>query len=123
MRKLLIAASTVVLAAAAVVSTAVAGSAGTASTAQLAQCTNVSLGFVGPLTGPAAFLGQEQLSWLRFAVDKFNRSRGTRFKVVQGDTQLKAPVARTVAQRMAANRDVFAVIGPSESQAVRVGGP
>lgn len=123
MRKLLITASTMALAAAAAVSAAVAGPTGTASTAQLAQCTNVSLGFVGPLTGPAAFLGQEQLSWLQFAVQKFNRERGTRFRVVQGDTQLKAPVARTVAQRMAANRSVLAVIGPSESQAVRVGGP
>lgn len=122
MRKGLIASALAVLVAAVVASTAVARTAEPAAAAQLAQCTNVSLGFVGPLTGAAAFLGQEQLSWLRFGVEEFNRKNGTRFKVVLGDTQLKADVARTVAQRMVSNRNVMAVIGPSESQAVRSGG-
>lgn len=122
MRKGLIASALAVLVAAAVASTALARTAEPAAAAQLAQCTNVSLGFVGPLTGAAAFLGQEQLSWLRFGVEEFNKKNGTKFKVVLGDTQLKADVARTVAQRMASNRNVMAVIGPSESQAVRSGG-
>jgi branched-chain amino acid transport system substrate-binding protein len=74
------------------------------------------------LTGPAGFLGQEQLSWLRFGVQKYNRAEGTRFKVALGDTQLKAPVARTVARRFTADSGVMAVIGGSESQAVRVSG-
>jgi branched-chain amino acid transport system substrate-binding protein len=122
MRKGLIASALAVLVAAVVASTAVARTAEPAAASQLAQCTNVSLGFVGPLTGAAAFLGQEQLSWLRFGVEEFNKKNGTRFKVVLGDTQLKADVARTVAQRMVSNRNVMAVIGPSESQAVRSGG-
>ncbi|MGH3132192.1 MAG: branched-chain amino acid ABC transporter substrate-binding protein [Gaiellaceae bacterium] len=119
MRRGLIAAAVAVLAFAAAGTSAVAN---TASPQQVGPCTNVQLGFVGPLSGPAAFLGQEQLSWLRFAVQKHNRANRTRFKVALGDTQLKAPVARTVARRLIANRNVMAIIGPSESQAVRVGG-
>lgn len=122
MRKGLIAAAIAVCAFAVVGTAAVAKTGGTTSLAQRAACTNVSLGFLGPLTGPAAFLGQEQVSWLRFGVQRYNRANGTRFKVVNGDTQLKAPVARTVARRFVADRKIMAVIGGSESQAVRVSG-
>lgn len=122
MRKGVIAAALSVLVAAGIVSAAVAGPSRTASPAQLAQCTNVSLGFLGPLTGPAGFLGQEQLSWLQFGVQRYNRQNGTRFAVVQGDTRLQAPVARTVARRLAGNSRIMAIIGGSESQAVRVSG-
>jgi branched-chain amino acid transport system substrate-binding protein len=122
MRKGLIAAGLAVLVAVAVVTAAVAKPSAQATPAQLAQCTNVSIGFLGPLTGVAAFLGQEQVSWVRFGVQKYNRANGTRFKVVNGDTQLKAPVARTVARRLVSDSNVMAVVGGSESQAVRVSG-
>lgn len=122
MRKGLIAAAVAVFAFAAIGTAALAKTEAAASPAQVAACTNVSLGFVGPLTGPVAFLGQEQISWLRFGVQKYNKANKTRFKVAGGDTQLKAPVARTVARRFVADRKIMAVIGPSESQAVRVGG-
>jgi branched-chain amino acid transport system substrate-binding protein len=122
MRKGLIASAVAMLAFAVM---AAAGSAKTeeaATASQVAACTNVTLGFLGPLTGPAAFLGQEQLSWHRFAVQRFNRANKTRFKTANGDTQLKAPVARTVARRFVGDRKIMAVIGGSESQAVRVSG-
>jgi branched-chain amino acid transport system substrate-binding protein len=122
MRKGLIAASLGLLAAAVIVTSALARSEAAATPAQLAACTNVSLGFLGPLTGPAAFLGQEQVSWLRFGAQKYNKENGTRFKVANGDTQLKAPVARTVARRFVSDQSITAVIGGSESQAVRVSG-
>jgi len=122
MRKGLIAAGLALLVAAAVVTAAVAKPAAQATPAQVAACTNVSLGFLGPLTGPAGFLGQEQISWLRFGVQKYNKANGTRFKVVPGDTQLKAPVARTVARRFVSDSKIMAVVGGSESQAVVVSG-
>jgi branched-chain amino acid transport system substrate-binding protein len=122
MRKGLIAALLGLLAAAVIVTSGLARSEASATPAQLAACTNVSLGFLGPLTGPAAFLGQEQISWLRFGAQKYNKAEGTRFKVAPGDTQLKAPVARTVARRFVADASILAVIGGSESQAVRVSG-
>ena len=121
MRRGLVAAALAVLVAAAVVSAAVAKPTAEASTAQ-ADCTNVSLGFLGPLTGPAAFIGNEQLSWLRFAIQKYNAENNTQFEVALGDTQLKAPVARTRARSFVSNDNIMAVIGGSESQAVRVSG-
>jgi branched-chain amino acid transport system substrate-binding protein len=82
------------------------------------NCRGASLGFAGPLTGPAAFLGQEQISWSKFAAVQFNRQNKTSFKVVQGDTQLSASLARTVGRQFVSNKDILGVIGPSTSQAV-----
>jgi branched-chain amino acid transport system substrate-binding protein len=121
MRRGLVAAALAVLVAAAVASAAVAKPASEAASQQ-AGCTDVSLGFLGPLTGPAAFIGNEQLSWLRFAIQKYNAANNTQFDVALGDTELKAPVARRVARRFVGDRSVMAVIGGSESQAVRVSG-
>jgi branched-chain amino acid transport system substrate-binding protein len=118
MRKGLIAVALVVLAVAAVVTAAVSKTTASAAPAQLAACTNVSLGTNYPLTGPAGFLGQEQMSWTRFAVSKYNQANGTRFKIVAGDSQLDAARARTVTQRMVSNQNVMALIGPSISQGV-----
>jgi branched-chain amino acid transport system substrate-binding protein len=118
MRKRLIAAAIAVMAFAAIVTAAVAKTTGTEAASQLAACTNVSLGVNAPLTGPAGFLGQEQLSWARFAVSKYNREKGTRFKIIGGDSQLDAARARTQTQRFVSNANVMAVIGPSISQGV-----
>jgi len=118
MRRGLIATAIAVLAFAVAGTAALAKTSGPAAPAQLAACTNVSLGVMAPLTGPAAFLGQEQLSWTRFAVTQYNRRSGTRFKVALGDSQLSASLARTVGRRFVANDDVMAVIGGSTSQSV-----
>src|SRR6187401_3348648 len=82
------------------------------------SCSTASVGFAGPLTGPAAFLGQEQLSWSKFALQEFNKQFKTSFKLVQGDTQLSASLARTVGRQFVSKKDVLGVIGPSTSQAV-----
>lgn len=118
MRKGLIAVGLAALAAVAVVATALANPAAQATPAQLAECTNVSIGVNAPLTGPAGFLGQEQLSWAQFAVSKYNKANGTRFKIAQGDSQLDAARARTATQRFISNRNVIGVVGPSISQGV-----
>jgi branched-chain amino acid transport system substrate-binding protein len=122
MRRGLIATLVAVVVAAMAVTAAVAKTSSPEASSQAAECTNVSLGFLGPLTGPAGFLGQEQLSWLKFGVQKYNKEKGTKFALVEGDTQLKAPVALTVGRKLASNSKVMAVIGGSESQAVRVTG-
>jgi branched-chain amino acid transport system substrate-binding protein len=118
----LIAVALALLASVAVATAAVARPSASATPAQVAACTNVSLGFLGPLTGPAGFLGQEQISCLRFGVQKFNKEKKTQFQVAEGDTQLKAPVALTVGRKFASDSKILAVIGGSESQAVRVTG-
>jgi branched-chain amino acid transport system substrate-binding protein len=110
----------VALVAATVAATAVARPAETngAAGADAINCRAASLGFAGPLTGPAAFLGQEQLSWSRFAAAQFNKQFKTSFKIVQGDTQLSASLARTVGRQFVSNGNILGVIGPSTSQAV-----
>jgi branched-chain amino acid transport system substrate-binding protein len=118
MRKGLIATAIAVFAFAIVGTSAVADTSGTASAEQVAACTNVSLGVLAPLTGPAAFLGQEQLSWVRFAARQYNSANRTRFKVALGDSQLSASLARTVGRRFVSNRKIMAVIGGSTSQSV-----
>jgi branched-chain amino acid transport system substrate-binding protein len=122
MRKVLIAAGLAVLASAAIVTAAVAKPEAQSGAANLASCTNVSLGVNAPLTGPAGFLGQEQLSWAAFAVSKYNKQNGTKFKIVQGDSQLDAAKARTATQRFISNKNVMAVVGPSISQGVVTSG-
>jgi branched-chain amino acid transport system substrate-binding protein len=82
------------------------------------NCRGASIGIAAPLTGPAAFLGQEQLSWAQFAVKQFNAQNKTSFKIVQGDTQLSASLARTVGRQFVSNANILGVVGPSTSQAV-----
>ena len=122
MKRGVIAALVAVVVAAMAVTSAVANTSGPAAASQVSACTNVSLGFLGPLTGPAGFLGQEQISWLKFGVDKYNKENKTQFALAEGDTQLKAPVALTVGRKFASDSTIIAVIGGSESQAVRVTG-
>ena len=110
----------VAVAAAAVAAAAIAKpEAGTGPTAIGAiNCSSASLGFAGPLTGPAAFLGQEQISWSKFAASQYNKQFDTNFKIVQGDTQLSASLARTVGRQFVSNSGIAGVIGASTSQGV-----
>jgi branched-chain amino acid transport system substrate-binding protein len=120
MKKAAIVFALIAIAAAAVAAAAIAKPAsGTGSTAAAAiNCSGPSIGFAGPLTGPAAFLGQEQLSWSKFAVSQYNKQFNTKFKVVQGDTQLSAALARTVGRQFVSNSSIAAVVGASTSQGV-----
>jgi branched-chain amino acid transport system substrate-binding protein len=81
------------------------------------ECT-ASIGIMGPFTGDAATIGQEQLNWAKFSVDRFNEENGTNFTLVEGDTQLDPAQASTVAPQFVSNDDIVAVIGPAGSQEV-----
>lgn len=120
MKRVSIALGVAFLVAATIAATAIARPAESAgpTASEAINCRGASLGFAGPLTGPAAFLGQEQISWSRFAALQFNRQFKTSFKIVQGDTQLSASLARTVGRQFVSNSNVLGVIGPSTSQAV-----
>ncbi len=78
---------------------------------------------MGPLTGAAAVLGQEQLKWDRFALEQFNAKYKTRFQLVESDDQLNAAQGATVAQRIVSDPSIMAVVGPAGSQVVRSAGP
>jgi len=128
-----------VLAAAAVGSLAVAGCAsssssngasGSTSSASASSgggsgktCT-ASVGFEGPITGPVAPLGTEQLHFAELAVSMDNAANKTKITLVQGDTQLQPAQATTVTQQFVSNSSIVAVVGPAGSQEVEaVGGP
>src|SRR6266571_1810523 len=123
-----------VLAVAAVGSLAVAGcsssnsssaAGGGTSTASAATKSCVaSVGFEGPITGPVAPLGTEQLHFAELAVSMDNAANKTKISIVQGDTQLQPAQATTVTQQFISNSSIVAVVGPAGSQEVEaVGGP
>ena len=119
MRRGLIATAFAVLVSAVVVTAALAKATPQAQVPPaVAACTDVSLGALFPLTGPVAFLGQEQLSWMKFAVSEYNRANGTEFSIVEGDDQLQPARSRTVARQFVSNGKLMAVIGASGSQNV-----
>ena len=93
------------------------------STKVPAACNGLQFAHMGPLTGAAAVLGQEQLSWDRFGVAQFNRKHHTNFKLVEADDQLNAAQGSTVAQSLVSDPKILAVVGPAGSQVVAVAGP
>lgn len=87
-----------------------------------ADCT-ASIGVMAPITGDAAELGEEQRNWAQFGLDRFNKENGTKFKLVEGDTQLDPGQASTVAQQFVSDDAITAVVGPAGSQEVEAVGP
>ncbi len=82
-----------------------------------------SIGMEGPLTGPVAVLGQEQLHFAELALASDNLRNKTKITLVQGDTQLTPSVATTVTQQFTSNNKIVAVVGPAGSQEVEAVGP
>jgi branched-chain amino acid transport system substrate-binding protein len=82
-----------------------------------------SVGMEGPLTGPVAVLGQEQLHFAQLAVSQDNAANKTKISIVQGDTQLNPAQATTVTQQLTSNSKIVAVAGPAGSQEVAAVGP
>jgi branched-chain amino acid transport system substrate-binding protein len=82
-----------------------------------------SIGMEGPLTGPVAVLGQEQLHFAQLAALKDNLANHTKITIVQGDTQLNPAQATTVTQQFTSNSKIVAVVGPAGSQEVEAVGP
>ena len=78
---------------------------------------------MGPITGPVAFLGDEQLHWAQYALDAFNKAHKTSFTLQQVDTQLNPALAQTGATKLAADGSVLISVGPAGSQEVQAVGP
>lgn len=78
----------------------------------------VKIGVMGPFTGGAASIGQEQLNWAKLAVADFNEATGWSVELVEGDTQLDPAIAVTVAESLIADADIYGVVGPAGSQEV-----
>jgi branched-chain amino acid transport system substrate-binding protein len=90
--------------------------------AAAAKCAT-SIGMEGPLTGPVAVLGQEQLHFANLALAMDNAANKTHITLVQGDTQLNPAQATTVTQQFTSNSSMVASVGPAGSQEVEAVGP
>jgi branched-chain amino acid transport system substrate-binding protein len=106
--------------AAALASTAGAGSTAAAQSQALSCNSKLKIAMVAPFTGGAGFLGNEQLSWAKYAVKTLAPKYGLKIALVTGDTPVEqgAAPAQTLAQKFVADKSVVAVIGPSTSGAV-----
>src|SRR5215469_17193840 len=121
----------VIIAAAALGALAVAGcgssgsssSSSTGGTGTTTKSCVASIGMEGPLTGPVATLGQEQLHFSELALAMDNAANKTKISLVQGDTQLTPSIATTVTQQLTSNSSIVAVVGPAGSQEVKAVGP
>jgi branched-chain amino acid transport system substrate-binding protein len=94
------------------------GSAGVA--APTVDCDNAKIGFMGPITGDAAFIGKETLGFARYAIRRLGKGN---ISLVEGDTQLDPAQASTVGARFQSNNDIVAVVGPAGSQEVQAVAP
>jgi branched-chain amino acid transport system substrate-binding protein len=107
--------------AAATVGVMPAAAASQSATAGGISCSKtLKIAIVTPLTGGAAFLGQEQLSWAKYAVKTLAPKMGLKVQLLQGDTPVEqgpAP-AQTLAQKYVADPAVVGIVGPSTSGAV-----
>ena len=100
------------------------GTSGTSSASAATKSCVASVGFEGPITGPVAPLGTEQLHFAQLARVTDNLTNKTDIHLVQGDTQLNPAQATTVTQQFVSNSSILAVVGPAGSQEVEaVGGP
>jgi branched-chain amino acid transport system substrate-binding protein len=92
-----------------------------AAAAQVVNCKSpLKIAMVTPLTGGAGFLGNEQLSWAKYAVKTLQKRYGLKIQLLTGDTPVEqgpAP-AQALAQKFIADPRVVAILGPSTSGAV-----
>jgi branched-chain amino acid transport system substrate-binding protein len=99
------------------------GSSSSSSSGAATKSCVATIGMEGPLTGPVAFLGQEQLHFAQLALVRDNLANHTKISMVQGDTQLNPAQATTVTQQFTSNSKILAVVGPAGSQEVEAVGP
>ena len=93
------------------------GATDTGATGTPVECAG-KFGFIGPLTGDAATIGQDQLNWAKFAITQWNAEHGSTFELVEKDDQLDSAVAATVAAEVAADDSILATVGPAGSPQV-----
>jgi branched-chain amino acid transport system substrate-binding protein len=92
-----------------------------AGKASAVNCNSVMrIALVTPLTGGAGFLGNEQLSWAKYAVKRLAPGLGLKIQLVTGDTPVEqgAAPAQSLAQKYVADARTVGIIGPSTSGAV-----
>jgi branched-chain amino acid transport system substrate-binding protein len=132
LKKFVVTAATAGLLAAVVAATL--GGTASAAAAKSPLCKKASLGFAGPLTGGAAFLGKDQSNWVKLFIKNWNAGKPVpgvskklhRVKLnlaLLGDSQLNPQVSATVARQMVANKKILGMVGFAGSNENLGGGP
>jgi branched-chain amino acid transport system substrate-binding protein len=93
------------------------------SDAALIKCGKTrTIGFMAPVTGPAASIGIQQVHWAQYYVSTYNKTHKTKIKLQTEDTQLGAPTgtaeALKGAQALAGSSKVLGVVGPAGSNEI-----
>jgi branched-chain amino acid transport system substrate-binding protein len=97
-------------------------------------CRTAGIGFAGPLTGGAAFLGSDQRNWVRLFLSYWNSGKkipGVPAKMkrvklkeaLDGDSALDPQKSATVAAQMASNKTILGMVGFAGSNENLGGGP
>jgi branched-chain amino acid transport system substrate-binding protein len=117
---LLVLAGLVAAAAGSARGTSTAAPAAAGKTSAVKCSSTLKIAFVTPLTGGAGFLGNEQLSWAKYAVKRLAPGLGLKIQLVTGDSPVEqgAAIAQTLAQKFVADSKVVGILGPSTSGAV-----
>ena len=123
---------------AAVVAVVVATTLGSTASAKVASrsalCKKAGLGYGGPLSGGAAFLGDDQSNWEKLFIKNWNSRKkipGVSKKLhrvkltlaLAGDSTLNSQKAATVARQMVANKKILGMVGFAGSNENLGGGP
>ena len=124
MKKLMVILPAAALAVGLAVATAAFAGANKPATAAASQAINcysqMKIAIVTPLTGGAGFIGNEQLTWAKFAVKNVAPKLGLKVQLITGDTPVEQgpAIAQTLAQKFVADSKVVGIIGPATSGAV-----
>src|SRR5919205_1395285 len=123
MRKLIFALLVAALAFAAAGTGGASTKAPTSAANVLVKCGKTrTLGFMAPVTGPAADIGLEQVAWAKYFVARYNRTHSKKLRLQTEDTQLGAATgtaeALKGAQALASNPKVLALAGPAGSNEI-----
>jgi branched-chain amino acid transport system substrate-binding protein len=103
---------------------AAAPAAQAASGSALVKCGKTrTIGFMAPVTGPAASIGIQQVHWAQYYVSTYNKThKNTKMKLQTEDTQLGAPTgtaeALKGAQALAGSANALGVVGPAGSNEI-----
>jgi branched-chain amino acid transport system substrate-binding protein len=94
----------------------------TTTTAAEPMVCEATVGFMGPITGPVAFIGEVQLNWFKFALDTFNEEMGYQIQFVEGDNQFDTAQSATLAAQFLDDSSMVAAVGPAGSDQVDAAG-
>src|SRR6476646_3172954 len=120
--------------AAVVVATTLGSTASAKVASRSALCKKAGLGYAGPLSGGAAFLGDDQSNWEKLFIKNWNAGKkipGVSKKLhrvkltlaLAGDSTLNSQKAATVARQMVSTNNILGMVGFAGSNENLGGGP